>query len=81
MAIHFQVLKAVSYTHLDVYKRQVFDELEPGVVEIRLLGDKEFLKTSQVGNDLIFRHHARTHPAFYVTYSKDICLLYTSRCV
>ena len=52
----------------------VFDELEPGVVEIRLLGDKEFLKTSQVGNDLIFRHHARTHPAFYVTYSKDIVL-------
>ena len=52
----------------------VFDELEPGVVEIRLLGDKEFLKTSQVGNNLIFRHHARTHPAFYVTYSKDIVL-------
>ena len=63
-----------STVHIHGLTVQCFDELEPGVVEIRLLGDKEFLKTSQVGNDLIFRHHARTHPAFYVTYSKDIVL-------
>lgn len=50
----------------------VFKELAPGLVEIKLTDGQAFLNTSRVGNRLILRHHARTHPAFYVTYSKDI---------
>lgn len=52
----------------------VFRELSEGLVEVTLMGDKEFLKTSKAGNRLILRHHARTHPAFYVTYSKNTVL-------
>ena len=52
----------------------VFKELSEGLVEVTLMGDREFLKTSKVGNHLILRHHARTHPAFYVTYSKNTVL-------
>lgn len=52
----------------------VFRELEEGLVEVVLTEDREFLKTSKVGNHLILRHHARTHPAFYITYSKNTVL-------
>lgn len=52
----------------------LYKELSEGQVEVKLIGDQEFLKTSKVGNRMILRHHMRTHPAFYVTYSKDTVL-------
>lgn len=51
-----------------------FREAGEGLVEITLTGDQEFLPTSRVGNDLILRHHWRTHPCFYVLESKDTIL-------
>lgn len=52
----------------------VFRELSPGQIEVCLPAGQEFLKTSRAGNRLILRHHARTHPAFYITYSRDVRL-------
>lgn len=51
-----------------------FKELSQGLVEVTLTEEQEFLKTSKVGNKIIMRHHWRTHPAFYVTCSKNIVL-------
>lgn len=50
-----------------------FEEVDEGIVEIKLLNkEQKFLATSKVGNRMIFRHHMRTHPAFYITNSKDV---------
>lgn len=50
-----------------------FKELEENIVEITLLDENQkFLSTSKVGNRMIFRHHMRTHPAFYITNSQDV---------
>lgn len=52
-----------------------FREIEENVVEIRLTDPKQsFLETSRAGNRMIFRHHLRTHPAFYITDSSGIVL-------
>lgn len=50
-----------------------FKEAEEGVVEMTLEGEEaHFSEASAPGNLLVLRHHPRTHPAFYVTDSKDI---------
>lgn len=51
-----------------------FREAGENLLEIELTEDQKFLKTSKVGNNLILRHHWRTHPCFYLTNSKDISL-------
>ena len=62
----------VSYTHLDVYKRQVFDE--SGVFE------RLSLEAFQSG--LSWLTILRKREAFRDAFANfDICLLYTSRCV
>ena len=70
-------LKPVSYTHLDVYKRQIRERS----VVVRLIG-------SHILN-LINHIHAFKHLSEYSvavvkvrnTTMLDVCLLYTSRCV
>ena len=81
-----QYIEAVSYTHLDVYKRQVLGSLE------REEGTPayEVLET-YVGKDLEYKEYEPLYnfkkldkKAHYVvcdTYVTLTCLLYTSRCV
>lgn len=52
----------------------VFREVDEKLLEIELVEDQKFLQTSKIGNYLIFRHHWRTHPCFYVTDSREILL-------
>lgn len=52
----------------------VFREVGDNLLEIELMGDQCFLKTSRRGNRLILRHHWRTHPCFYITGSQEISL-------
>ena len=63
----------VSYTHLDVYKRQAYDiELEYGVpISVNIKNEKHF------------KNWVNSLP-YYSNIQKEgiiICLLYTSRCV
>lgn len=52
-----------------------FTEKCDGVVDIQLKReDQSFPKESKAGNRVILRHHLRTHPAFYLTDSKDVVL-------
>ena len=69
-------LEAVSYTHLDVYKRQALNDLAP--IESGIMctihaytGDQMILDGPQRKGDL-----RRSRAA-----AVNICLLYTSRCV
>ena len=59
---------AVSYTHLDVYKRQLQQWLE----------DNAFAFSQAEQNYLVQQYQALETP-MYVDYTT--CLLYTSRCV
>ena len=70
--VFFPALKTVSYTHLDVYKRQANDEgrrTTPSIVGFMDNGERK------VGDPA--KRQAITNPKRTV-YS---CLLYTSRCV
>ena len=57
---------AVSYTHLDVYKRQV-------VAPSQTLGDKEYQMLRSSALNIITE--------LGITGGCNVCLLYTSRCV
>ena len=61
------IQRAVSYTHLDVYKRQ----------DLSRLG-RNYLQTGTLIEDFFPRHGVR-----YIAMNDgiDTCLLYTSRCV
>lgn len=51
----------------------LFKEISDNQIEISLVNENQkFLTTSKVGNRLIFRHHPRSHPAFYITDSTEI---------
>ena len=58
---------AVSYTHLDVYKRQVFLE--------------QSQRFAFVGTDYNLYLLPGFHGTSFVVYQVYVCLLYTSRCV
>ena len=68
-------IEAVSYTHLDVYKRQVNDGLDIGVLLFYTFLECGFIVLQL---DFIEWRHA----IGCLKLSKErICLLYTSRCV
>ena len=73
----------VSYTHLDVYKRQVQEEL---AAEARTLHDRDHSFWASLRNThiwiliAIFFCIVAGNSAL-VYYGPSICLLYTSRCV
>ena len=62
-----KALKAVSYTHLDVYKRQAQSSL------LSTQSQLESLKNTAAG--------LKTQLGLLTGWSADSCLLYTSRCV
>ena len=61
------VLRPVSYTHLDVYKRQAFTHLRTLI---------QFHELSACASITEHMHNRNTELALH-----QICLLYTSRCV
>lgn len=71
------VYDAHDITFNQPYKKSyhaVFRELQENIIEIKLLSENQSFSSSKAGNTIIFRHHKRTHPAFYVTNSKNfIC--------
>ena len=71
------VLVAVSYTHLDVYKRQ---GMVAAACSVGYGGIAEALFKMGLGNRIGFKMRAdmTTHQMFEPVYG---CLLYTSRCV
>ena len=78
------VSAAVSYTHLDVYKRQVSDneaytvnasEVESDGDKVKF-GGKSYSIESEAGNNSIAVYFTNIEGDEYST-----CLLYTSRCV
>ena len=73
-----EAAKAVSYTHLDVYKRQILVSGQP-----RVMGVREILKEWTA-----FRVECVRRRTYYDLHGKEKrlhllkgCLLYTSRCV
>ena len=67
----------VSYTHLDVYKRQVLDRLAPA--DLGALSPQHHCVTAQLVDA-----HLKGHPGAGGRFLKNhpqACLLYTSRCV
>ena len=79
--------KAVSYTHLDVYKRQtlmsvLFGLYQPEEGTIRKDGKEVKIKdpndANALGIGMVHQHFKLVHN---FTVLENICLLYTSRCV
>ena len=66
--------RSVSYTHLDVYKRQVQKLLEEKRIEIAPLA---FMRGRTLSNAFVVLDEAQNA----TTMQMKICLLYTSRCV
>ena len=79
-------IRAVSYTHLDVYKRQVLPGLKPGlytVEEVQAPGGYLLLKEPlkiQITNEEERQVFTVRNQKLEVDILKT-CLLYTSRCV
>ena len=75
------ILSPVSYTHLDVYKRQMFDIARNalGLPQSRVV---EWLALSP-GERQHWLHQAdqRASAALLLLEEASLCLLYTSRCV
>ena len=65
-------LEPVSYTHLDVYKRQVKDDLQ---ASRGIAADLTASNLAVVGDAHLIRH------IFIGELLLGLCLLYTSRCV
>ena len=71
------VVQSVSYTHLDVYKRQI---QKGGIVE-RHLDDGPDLHL-RIGRDVLLCDHDGLAAARHALFADvQACLLYTSRCV
>ena len=90
----FRAAKPVSYTHLDVYKRQAVDKailygknvkMPMGIVTSILLEEApdEYPTTAREWEDLRTSHVITGKTATGLGLFQDIvtCLLYTSRCV
>ena len=76
------ILKAVSYTHLDVYKRQAIISPQKGG---RIMERKAFTVLSLREQPQLLKVAAQWfHSKWQIpcqAYEDSICLLYTSRCV
>ena len=80
-------LQAVSYTHLDVYKRQVRDgrkfatqaDFEESI-EVVIAGYQKKNRVLSNKEKLIVAYHEIGH-ALVAAKQTESCLLYTSRCV
>ena len=75
---------AVSYTHLDVYKRQLLDFAEAGDnIGVLLRG----VQRTEIERGQVLAKPGSIHPhthfmgQVYVLTKEEGCLLYTSRCV
>ena len=72
--------RAVSYTHLDVYKRQIirFDKAtDAGALGLAIGLDVDFLAPGRLNLSAF----SLEDPTDLLTLQSDSCLLYTSRCV
>ena len=81
-------LYPVSYTHLDVYKRQIYGSRgSNGVVlittKIGKAGVREIMFDASVGVSNVYKRYDILEAYDYALALKEVkgCLLYTSRCV
>ena len=83
MRFNYRAKKAVSYTHLDVYKRQVTTGYVAKVKLTDARGQADGAYTVNAGNtNITYPYGAPKVASIMYTYDKNTaCLLYTSRCV
>ena len=73
---------AVSYTHLDVYKRQVFSLLRYAMATSMDEKDaKSVRQMNRTGQTMVHQKNQKRSVIQYLLLSSVTCLLYTSRCV